>query len=123
MVPAPSRARIAAQRKPLVGVFGICPSRRGKPVTQGWTSHSSLLSQNLPRDHQPLDFTGTFANRAQLHIAIKFLRRIILDETVAAVNLYRFIRYPHGHFSSIEFRHARFASEPRIMLSRRDRLV
>ena len=81
------------------------------------------FSQNLPRDHKSLNFAGAFADGAQFHVAVKLLGRIILDEAIAAVNLYRFIRYADGHFSRIKFRHARFARKSSVVIPRGNRLV
>ena len=57
---------------------------------------SSIGLQQLPRDHQPLDFAGAFADGAQLGVAKEFLHRIVLDEAVAAVDLHGFIGDAHG---------------------------
>ena len=54
------------------------------------------LFSKLPRDHQPLDFAGAFTDGAQLHVAIKFLHRIVFDEAIAAVDLHRFVGDAHG---------------------------
>ena len=59
---------------------------------------SSGLEQ-LPGDHQALDFARAFADRAELHVAIEFLNRIVLDEAVAAVDLQGVVADPHSAIS------------------------
>src|ERR1041385_5900564 len=67
-----------------------------------------LVLQQFPGNHNPLDFAGAFADGAELHVAIKLFRRIILDEAVAAVDLHAFICALHSHFTGIELGHGRF---------------
>src|SRR5580698_5652211 len=50
-----------------------------------------LTLQQLPRNHHPLNLARPLANRAQLHIAIKLLRRIVLDEAISTMNLHAFL--------------------------------
>src|SRR5215212_5853411 len=45
-------------------------------------------SQQLAGDDEALHFAGAFADRHQLDVAKKFLRRIILYEPIAAVHLH-----------------------------------
>src|SRR5215469_10575442 len=59
-----------------------------------FTTHYSLALEQLPRNHHPLNLTRTLADRAQLHIAIKLLRRVVLDEPVPTMNLYAVIADP-----------------------------
>src|SRR5436190_3555807 len=70
-------------------------------------SHRSgeLHLQQLARDYQPLDLARSLADRAQLHIAIILLCRIIFDKPISAVNLHTFIRAAHRHFAGIELGH------------------
>src|ERR1051325_7510320 len=63
------------------------------------------ILQQLPGNHQPLDLAGTFADGAELHVTIKFFRRIILDESIAAVDLYAFIRALHRDLTGIKLGH------------------
>ena len=46
----------------------------------GSDSSFRLILQQLPRDHQPLDLAGAFADGAELHVTIKFFRGIVFDE-------------------------------------------
>ena len=82
-----------------------------------------ISSQNLARDYQALNFAGAFADGAEFHVAIKFFRRIILDEAVAAVNLHGFIRDAHGDFARVKLRHARFLRDARVVIPRSDGAV
>ena len=79
------RGRVIRRR--MTGRSRSCPYKRMSPQFQ-----TQLILQQLPRDHQPLDFAGTFADGAQLHVAIELFRRIIFDEAVAAVDLHAFVR-------------------------------
>jgi hypothetical protein len=63
------------------------------------SSNPILVLQQLPRNHQSLDFARALANRAQFHIAIKFFRRIVFDKSIATVDLHAFIRALDGHFA------------------------
>ena len=82
------------------------------PVVQlGVAIIALLFSEELARDHQPLNFAGAFADGAELDVAIIFFRRIIFDEAIAAENLHGFVRDAHSDFAGEEFRHARFARE------------
>src|SRR3954465_14604499 len=61
--------------------------------------------QELPRDDQSLDLARAFADRAQLHVPVVLLRRIILDEAIAAVDLHRLVGAAHRHFAGIKLGH------------------
>ena len=82
---------------------------------QARSNHDSLLAEQLPRNHQLLNFASPLANRAQLHVAIKLLRRIILNESIPAMDLHAFIRHAHRHLAGKQFRHARFPRKPHIL--------
>ena len=82
-----------------------------------------LLPKKLARDHQALNFAGAFADGAELHVAIIFFRRVILDESVAAVNLHRFVRDAHRHFSGVELGHAGLARKAEVMIAGGKRAV
>ena len=65
-----------------------------------------LLSlQHFPRNHQPLNLAGPLPDRAQLHVAIKLLRRIVLDEAIPAMQLHPFLANPHRDLTRIQLRH------------------
>src|SRR5271167_4331772 len=68
---------------------------------------SSVL-QDLPRDDQPLDLAGAFADGAELYITIELLGRIVLDEPVAAVNLHSFVGTLHCDLARVQLRHRGF---------------
>src|SRR2546421_707910 len=55
-----------------------------------------LVFQKLTGDNQALNFAGSLTDGAQLDVAIEFLHRIILDESVSAVDLHRFVSDSHG---------------------------
>src|SRR6266851_2378137 len=67
-----------------------------------------LVLQQLPRNHQPLDFACALADGAQLHVTIKFFRRIVFDKTVPAMDLHAFVGASDGHFAGVELGHGRF---------------
>jgi hypothetical protein len=60
---------------------------------------SSLPVQYFARDNQPLDLTGTFANGAELNIAVEFLDRVVFDEAIATVKLHCLVADPDRHFT------------------------
>src|SRR5271166_6435807 len=68
---------------------------------------SSVL-QDLPRDDQPLDLAGAFADGAELYVTIELLSRIVLDEPVAAVNLHSFVGTLHRDLTRVQLRHRGF---------------
>src|ERR1700685_544204 len=72
----------------------------------------SSVFQQLPGDHQALDLARAFTYRAELHVAIKFLDRVVLDEPVPAVYLDRFVGDPNRRFRGEQFGHGRFARHP-----------
>src|SRR5579872_3601317 len=62
-----------------------------------------LFLQQLASDDQPLDLAGAFPDRTQLHVAIELLGRIILDETIATMDLYALVGAPDSHFAGKQF--------------------
>ena len=68
-----------------------------------------MYFQNLARNDHPLNLTRPFANRAQLYVPIKFLRRIVLDKPVAAEQLHSLIADAHSYLTREQFCHRRFA--------------
>ena len=69
------------------------------------------LFEQLPRDHQPLDLAGAFADGAELDVAVELLHRIVLDEAVAAVNLDGLVRDAHGGLGREQLGHGGFAGD------------
>src|SRR5207245_10684351 len=65
--------------------------------------HYLSFAKELPGNHQALNLARAFANRAQLHVAIVFLRRIVFDKAVPAVNLYAFVGHLHSNFARKQF--------------------
>jgi len=64
-----------------------------------WSGQSHLLlflAEELPGNHQLLNFAGALADSAELHVAIILLRGIILDEAVAAMNLHALVGHLHA---------------------------
>src|ERR1017187_353603 len=61
--------------------------------------------EDLPCDDQPLNFAGALANRAQLYIAVKLLGGIVLDKSIAAVNLHALVGAAHRNLAAVELRH------------------
>src|SRR5579872_161163 len=69
--------------------------------------HAALLfAEDGAGDDQALDFAGAFADGAELHVAVKLLRGIVLDEAVAAENLHGFVGHAHGGLAGVELGHA-----------------
>ena len=58
-------------------------------TSQDTRSASAHRCSQLPRDDEPLNLARAFADRRELDVAEVFLRRIVLHEAVAAVNLAR----------------------------------
>src|SRR5258707_11015007 len=75
-----------------------------------------FLAEQLPCNNQLLNFAGTFADGAELYVAIKLFRRIILDEAVASVNLHAFVGDADCNFAGKKFSHAGFAGEATVVL-------
>ena len=58
-----------------------------------------FLAEELPGNHQLLNFAGAFADGRELHVAVILLRGVILDEPVAAVNLHALVGHLDGDFA------------------------
>lgn len=91
-----------ASAKTAIGVLllWLIARRLPEPLAQG-----KLVLQQLTGNHQPLHFTSSFANRAEFYIAIKLFCGIVLDETVATVNLHALIGTFNSNFARIQLRH------------------
>src|ERR1700674_3960938 len=75
-------------------------------------SFGRLISpEDLARNDHALNFAGAFAYGAQLYVAVKLLRRIVLDESVPAEHLHRLVGHAHRDFAGVKLGHARFARE------------
>src|SRR6266478_9057160 len=75
-----------------------------------------FFAEELAGNDQFLNFAGTFANGAELDVAVKFFGGIVLDEAVAAVNLHAFVGDADGDFTGKKLGHAGFAREASIVL-------
>src|ERR1700740_3197999 len=80
------------------------PRARYLPAT---TSNARSLTQQLPRNDHPLDLAGAFADRAELDVAVVFLRGEVLDEAVAPEDLHAALRRAHRDLGGIQLRHRR----------------
>src|SRR5687768_10129571 len=79
---------------------------RASPArTPSWSN--SLGGKQLPRDDEPLNLARSLADGRELHVAEIFLRRIVLDEAVAAMNLDAVLSGAHRDFARIQLRHRR----------------
>src|SRR6266478_6373574 len=58
-----------------------------------------FLAEELPGNHQLLNFAGAFTDGAELHVAVILLRGVILDEPIAAVNLHALVGHLDGDFA------------------------
>src|SRR6187549_774668 len=95
---------IIATRTPSCSTSSTCstasPSASQKPRASSiertamptWSTPSIMgsaaIAQELPRDDQPLHLAGALADGADLGVAVELLGAVVLDETVAAVDLY-----------------------------------
>src|ERR1700722_20363612 len=71
----------------------------------------SFALQELARDHQALDLTGALADGAQLHVPIELFDRVVLDESVATMDLHGFVRGAHRNLGSRQLRHGPFLAD------------
>src|ERR1700753_3484617 len=112
--PAPARA---GRRQ--AAVPPMAASRRVPPFRVGLCSASCECSsesdpdsgalEQFARNHHALDLTGSFANGAELDVAIELLHRIVLDESVAAVELDRLVADAYCGLTGEELRHGGLA--------------
>ncbi len=75
-----------------------------------------FLAEELARNDQALNFAGALADGAELHVAVKLFGGIVLDEAVAAVDLYALVGDADGDFAGEELGHAGFAGEADVFL-------
>src|SRR5688572_8762821 len=75
--------------------------------------------KQLPRDDQPLDLAGPFANRCELHVAEELLRRIVLDEAVPPEDLDPVLRHTHGNLTRIQLGHGGLQRRPAALVLHR----
>src|ERR1039458_7465590 len=61
--------------------------------------------EDLPRDDKPLNFTGAFAYGAEFDVAVKLLGGIVLDKSIAAVNLHALVGAAPRNLAAVELRH------------------
>src|SRR3954471_12370460 len=73
----------------------------------GGIDTSGLFAQQAAGNHQPLNLARAFADRAELHVAKEFFRRVVLHESVAAMDLHAFFRRAHRDFARVQLRHGR----------------
>src|SRR5262245_55379921 len=71
-------------------VGAVC-DRRDVEISTPRASHRPprqfLRPQNFPRDHEPLDFARSFADRAEFNVPVEFFGRIFLDKSITSVDL------------------------------------
>src|SRR5918996_2305768 len=90
---------------------------RGKkiPGTGGyWVLGPRLVdhfAQNLPRDDDPLDLAGAFADLADLGVAHHALDRVLGGVAVASEDLHRLGGGSHGQLGTVELGHRRLLLE------------
>src|SRR5579864_3857809 len=70
------------------------------------TPAASSFAEDLAGDDQALDFAGAFADGAEFYVAVKLLRGIVLDETVAAEDLHGFVGHAHSGLAGVKLGHA-----------------
>src|SRR5579875_1926087 len=68
-----------------------------------------MYLEDFAGDDHALDLAGPLAYRAELDVAVELFCRIVLDESVATVELDSFITDAHGNFAGVEFGHAGLA--------------
>src|SRR5262249_33040411 len=75
-----------------------------------------FLSEQLARNDESLDFASALADRAEFDVAIELFSRIVLDKTVAPMDLHAFVGHADGDFAGKEFGHAGFPRETSAVL-------
>src|SRR6478735_4101351 len=77
------------------------------PSARRWAVRRSTASsgEQLPCDHEALNLARAFSNGGELDVAEELLGRIVLHETVAAMNLDAVVSRLHGDLAGIQFRH------------------
>src|SRR5712671_2590829 len=83
----------------------------------------SILVQDLAGNDHSLNFTGAFADGAELRVTVKFLDGVILNETVTSEDLHCFIRDSDADLAGVELGHAGLFREARTLLIREPRSV
>src|SRR5207245_6489207 len=73
---------------------------------------SSFIVQKMSCDHHPLNFRSSFADRAELDVAIVLLGGEVFDEAVTAEDLHSFFRAAHRDLGCIQFGHGRERGDP-----------
>src|SRR5262245_16219609 len=75
----------------------------------GWLCVSVMAIQQTASNHEALDLAGSFPNGAKPRVAVKLFNGIVLEETVAAVNLQGLAAHAHGGLRRKQLRHGGFA--------------
>src|SRR5436190_17007951 len=104
MARAIARGSPAITRSASVAVTGGRSRRETQsPMPAGLRSSR----QQLPGDDEPLDLARALADGGELHVAEVFLRRVVLHEAVAAVDLDAVVGHLDGDLARIQFGHRR----------------
>ena len=82
------------------------PRRRARGRPRDASRHVSRRQQ-LARDHEPLDLARALADGRELDVAEELLRRVVLDEPVAAVNLHAVLGGAHRDLAGEQLGHRR----------------
>src|SRR5262245_61375648 len=82
-----------------------CPQR--KQHVAGGPGRRRSSREQLTGDDEPLDLARPFADRRQLHVAEVFLGRVVLHETVAAVNLHTVVGNSDRDLARVQLCHRR----------------
>src|SRR5262249_40954254 len=75
-----------------------------------------FLCHQLAHYDESLDFHVALADPAEFAIAIELFSRIVLDKTVAPMDLHAFVGHADGDFAGKEFGHAGFPRETSAVL-------
>src|SRR5439155_15100484 len=76
-----------------------------RPPPRDLRGRTSRARKELPGDDETLDLAGALADRGELHVAKVFLGGIVLDESVATVDLHAVVSRLHGNLDRIELGH------------------
>src|SRR5690606_8214603 len=71
-------------------------ARGSRARTPAKIARAVSVAKELPCDDEPLNLARPLANRAELDVAVELLGRIVLHESVAAVNLHALFGGAHG---------------------------
>ena len=79
--------------------------------------------KELAGDDESLNLAGAFADGEELHVAEVFLCRVVLHESVAAVDLHALFGDPHSGLAGVQFCHGGLARHALAVIAHVGRAV